>query len=118
MSDVDGRPAELSVREGYLPPLGLPDGQVILTRLDDGPLRIEQADPRALVSAELLIEAFAPWPGIGVSLSLPPERAMHPGQGGYWTGAVLKIEGVNRTVIYRIGEYLAPVNGYVMEWPD
>ena len=41
----------------------------------------------------------------------PPWRATY-------RGAVLKICGVNRTVIYRIGEYVPRVDGYAAEWPD
>lgn len=107
----EDRPAELSVREGYLPPPSLPDGECVLTRLGDGSLRIDQADPRVLVSAELLTESLRYDAPKGVSLYVP--------LGSFsFTGSVLRIEGANRTAVYRIGEYLAPVNGYVAEWPD
>lgn len=107
---MSGAPAELSVREGYAPPVNLPQGSCTLTRTEDGALRIDQADPHILISAELLAEALHA-PAKGVSLNIPLSSFS-------FTGSILRIEGVNRTVIYRIGEYLAPVNGYIAEWPD
>jgi len=108
--------AELAVTDGRPPPSGLPDGECIITRIDDpvhGPkLHIDHADPRVLISAELLSEAFiAPVPGV----SLSPE---YPGGHGYGIGALLKICGINRTVIYRITGYVPRVHGYIGEWPD
>ena len=82
----------------------------------DGGIRIDQADPRILISAELLAEAFVA-PAPGVSLSAGQETWARNGT-PFWGGAVLKIEGVNRTVIYRIGEYVPRVRGYIGEWPD
>jgi len=104
--------AELTVTDGMPPPSHLPDGNCIMTRLADGTIRIDHADPRILISAELLAAVFIkPAPGV----TLTPE---YPGGRGYGEGAVLKIEGVNRTVIYRIGEYVPRVGGYIGEWPD
>jgi hypothetical protein len=101
---------ELSVRDGYLPPRDLPQGECILTRLEDGRLHIDRADPRIVISAELLNEAVRQ-PADGVSVNWPP--------GCFWlTGSTLRIEGVNRTVVYRIGERIPAVNGYIAEWPD
>jgi hypothetical protein len=95
--------------QGKWPPHA-PRGGCHLTRIDDpidGPrLQIDHADPRVTISAELLGEiedaqardmAFP-----GVSLR----------------DGVLRIEAINRTVIYRIGEYLAPIHAYAAEWPD
>jgi hypothetical protein len=98
--------------EGY-------EGACEMTRLLDGEgrwsgLRINRADPRILIAAELLYEAFVN-PTAGVSLATPPEdRNGTP----YWRGAVLTIRGVNQTVIYRIGEYVPGVRCYEAEWPD
>ena len=109
--------AELAVTDGELPPADLPRGECILTRLEDGTIRIDQADPRILISAPVLGEAFlAPAPGVSLSTTLiRQDRGTTP----FWEGAVLRIEGVNRTVIYRVGAYLFPrIDGYIGEWPD
>lgn len=109
---MTGGPAELSVREGYAPPLGLPDGTCTLTRLENGRLRIDQADPRVLMSAELVTEAAAsPHPDV----ELDRADFTHPGA---HVGAVLKINAVNRRLVYRLTEYVAAVHGYIAEWPD
>jgi hypothetical protein len=103
--------AELAVRDGYPPPGDLPRGECIVTMVD-GTINVRHADPRVLISAELLAEVYiAPSPGV----SLSPEC---PGGRGYGVGAVLRIEAVNCTVIYRITEYVPAVHGYIGEWPD
>ncbi len=96
--------AELAVTDGMPPPADLPHGECICTRLDDGSIRVDQADPRILISAVLLAGIFLQaMPD--VSLGPPPEnRNGTP----FWEGAVLTISGVNRRVIYRIGEYVPP----------
>jgi hypothetical protein len=112
--------AELAVADGRPPPGDLPRGQCIITRTDDlvhGPgLHIDHADPRVLISAPVLGEAFlAPAPGVSLNTDLlRQDRNGTP----FWEGAVLKIEGVNRTVIYRVGAYLPRIDGYIGEWPD
>jgi hypothetical protein len=108
--------AELAATDGMPPPAGLPQGDCICTRLDDGGIRVDHADPRILISGELLREAlFATWPGVSLSTGLlRQDRNGTP----FWEGAVLRIEGVNRTVIYRITEYVPSVNVYIGEWPD
>jgi hypothetical protein len=106
--------AELAVTDGRPPPDDLPRGECIVTVVEGGRVRIDHADPRVLISAELLVEAFiAPAPG--VSLSQPSEG---PNGTPFWEGAVLRIEAVNRTVIYRITGYVPRVRGYIGEWPD
>lgn len=88
-----------------------------MTRLDDGSLRIDHADPRILISAELLYgitDVLAPPPGVSLRWPSPP-----PASGRFlYAGAVLTIHGVNRTVIYRIGEYVPHAHAYISEWPD
>ena len=85
-----------------------------MTRLDDGILRIDHADPRILISAELPdLLADCPAPQSDAWLDVTECR---PGYG--YVGAVLHIEGVNRTVIYRIGEYMPHAPAYIGEWPD
>jgi hypothetical protein len=108
--------AELAVTDGMPPPGDLPRGECILTTMADGRARIDHADPRILISAELLVESFiVPAPGVSLNSDMMREG---PNGTPFWEGAVLKIEGVNRTVIYRIGEYVPRVRGYVGEWPD
>jgi hypothetical protein len=106
--------AELAVRDGYPPPDDLPRGDCIITNLfvDDGPrpqIRIDHADPRILVSAELLDHA-ADYPDDCVRLDI---ATCHT-----YVGAVLRIHAVNRTVIYRITEYVPAIHCYIAEWPD
>ena len=112
--------AELAVTDGRPPPSGLPDGECIITRIDDpvhGPkLHIDHADPRVLISAELLSEAFiAPVPGVSLNTDMVREG---PNGTPFWEGAVMTIRGINRTVIYRITGYVPRVHGYIGEWPD
>jgi hypothetical protein len=101
--------AELAVTDGMPPPGDLPRGTCIVTRLDDGSFRVDQADPRVLISAELLDAVNGagprtPWLDLAA-------RATYDGE-------LLKIHGVNRTVIYRIGEYVHRAHCYIGEWPD
>lgn len=78
-----------------------PAGDCVVTRLDDGRLRIEHADPRVMISGQLLEEIdYDPAPGVSRE------------------GDLLRIEGVNRTVIYRIGEKVSDRYAYYAEWPD
>lgn len=105
--------AELALRDGYLTPHDLPRGDCIMTRLygDDGTirLRIDHADPRILISAELLD---------GVADHPTPHARLDLAGCTTYDGAVLKISAVNRTVIYRITEYVPAIHGYIAEWPD
>ena len=106
--------AELAVRDGTPIPADLPRGECECTRLDDGSIRVDHADPRILISAELLAEIFVN-PTAGVSLVPPPGSVNGT---PFWRGAVLKISGVNRQVIYRITGYVPSVHGYIGQWPD
>lgn len=107
--------AELASRDGRPPPADLPDGEFICTSLPDGSIRIDQADPRILISGELLdIIVMCPGPYVEVNTAgcmPPPWRATY-------VGAVLGIHAVNRTVIYRITEFVPRIYGYIGEWPD
>jgi hypothetical protein len=111
--------AELAVREGYLSPPDLPRGDCLMTRLygEDGSirLRIDHADPRILISAELLDDvAGKPSDSVALDTTGCCDCMMQDD----YTKAVLKITAVNRTVIYRITEYVPPVHAYIAEWPD
>lgn len=100
--------AELAVTDGMPPPAGLPDGELIIHRVKDS-LWIAHADPRILISAELL-DAIADGDCGPAWLDLAGCTT--------YDGGLLKINGTNRTVIYRIGEYVPRVHGYIAEWPD
>jgi hypothetical protein len=102
--------AELAVTGRYDVPTDLPDGDCICTRLDGGQIRIDRADPRILISAELLRLLGTDDQLQGVSLDLPVKKT--------FVGALLKIRAVDRTVIYAITEYVPSVNGYIGQWPD
>lgn len=102
-------PAELSVRDGCPPPDSLPRGDCIMTSLPGGQIRIDHADPRVLISAELLDE-IADHPADGAWLDLAGCST--------YDGALLKISAANRTVIYRITKYIPAIHGYIAEWPD
>jgi hypothetical protein len=101
--------AELSGTDGLPPPGDLPQGDFWATTLADGSIRIDRADPRILISGELLDQ----FPSSHVQLDT---AACRPGHG--YVGAVLKINGINRTVIYRIVDMVPRINGYIGEWPD
>ena len=109
--------AELAVGNHPLLPDDLPRGECICTRLDDGSIRIDQADPRILISEELLDSTigipnrYLPLPNVQVDLT-----GCSPRDG--CVGAILKINGVNRTVIYRIAEFVPRIHAYIAEWPD
>lgn len=92
----------------------LPDGDCTVTSLEDGRLRIDHADPRILISAELL-EVIRDRPVPGVSLREAPRSSR---SGPIGIGSVLRIEALNRTVIYQIVDYAGSVHGYIGQWPD
>ena len=104
--------AVIAAGTGMPVPGDLPRGEVWVTRLSDGHFRIERADPRVLISAELLCGIVrAPTPDIWL------DTAACEGAYGY-TAAILHIHGVNQTVIYRVLEYVPRVWAYIAEWPD
>jgi hypothetical protein len=99
---------ELAVTDGRPPPADLPHGEFVLWPTGNGDeFTIGRADPRILISAELLSTIDIDSPHI--SLDLPAPKT--------FVGALLKIRGVNRTVIYAITEYLPRVHGYIGQWP-
>jgi hypothetical protein len=64
-------------------------------------LYIDQADPVIRASKQIIDYARtgdAPWTSMD--------------------GDLLRIKAENRTVIYRIGEYLPEIGCYAAEWPD
>lgn len=74
--------------------------------LDGWALRILRADPRVLVDAAVLGQILNNHPDHPVQ-AIPQQDAVY-----------LRIRGVNRTVVYRIGEYLPERRAYVAQWPD
>jgi hypothetical protein len=90
----------------------LPLGEVTVRRAD-GALLIDHADPRVMVSLQLLDRMVCgDCPEVTVTLDrLGPSP-------GCWTGAVIRIEAANRTLVYRLTEYLDWYLGYIAEWPD
>lgn len=100
---------ELAVRDGMTPPADLPRGEVICTCLGDGSIRIDHADPRVLISAGLL----------DMIVDNPSPHAWVDFAGcTTYDGGLLRINGVNRTVIYRIVTWVPSVRAFIAEWPD
>ena len=104
---------ELAVREGCARPLDLPRGEFSCSTVD-GELVVDRADPRILISAELLTMISQGGARECVSLDLP---AGETGGDGF-LGALMKIRGANRNVVYRITEHTFAVDGYIGEWPE
>jgi hypothetical protein len=107
---------ELAVTDGMPPPADLPRGECIITALYDDHgqrtgIRIDHADPRILISAELL-HMIADGDGKDAWLDLRASGMF------FLTGAVLHINAVNQRAVYRITEYVPRVRGYIGEWPD
>ena len=106
--------AELAARDGMPPPADLPRGEFYSSVLPGARVRIDRADPRILISGELLdIIADPPYPMPHAWLDT---AGCTPGHG--YVGAVLHIHGVNQHVVYRVVDYVPRVNGYIGEWPD
>lgn len=87
-------------------------GDCVVHANEDGTLTIIRADPRVLVSVEILDE-------IRDGKGHPATHLDYlPADHEPMTGAVLTIDGVNRRVIYRIAEQVPDLNAYYAEWPD
>jgi hypothetical protein len=107
---VTGRP-ELAVRGGYPQPLNLPPGE-FRCRLVNGEMVLDHADPRILISAELL-ETMEQDPADWCAwVDVSGCKA------GNFVGGLLKVNAVNRNVVYLITESVPEVNGYIGEWPE
>lgn len=92
-------------------PFGYPDawtpgsvGECVLTRIDDGPIWVDRADPRILITVDLLRDIQAAQIRDDTWASL--------------VDGVLTINGANRKVIYRLVGYDARSNCHYAEWPD
>jgi hypothetical protein len=78
-------------------------GECRLTRIDDmdgSRIEVIRADPRVLIDAAVLQDRER-W--------LPCATLVD---------GILRIEAANRTVIYRIGQYLPDHDAWEAEWPD
>jgi hypothetical protein len=77
-------------------------GDCVLQTDGDG-IVVVQADPRVLIAGEL-------------------HDLMREGRGLHrcvtLDGDLLRIRAKNRTVIYRVGEYIPERRAYFAEWPD
>jgi hypothetical protein len=92
----------------------LPQGEVYIGRRD-GRMWIERADPRVVIGAQLL-DCIAAGPSGGVTLTFDDGAIREPGK--HYEGAVLRIEAANRTLVYRITQWLPWYLGCIAEWPD
>lgn len=82
-----------------------PIGECVIEVMDDHRLTIVQADPRILISAQI-VDAL---------------RADEPAYPAGWVtldGDLLRVEGINLTVIYRIGPKAHDRFAYLAEWVD
>lgn len=95
-------PVELA---GEWPP-GAPSG-VFSCSGDLDELFIDRADPRLVISAEL-VDHIVDHPH--------PMVFVDPAGGGDYVGALLKIYGVNRNVVYRLTERLPSIHAFVAEF--
>lgn len=80
----------------------------------NGRLWVEHADPRTIITRELL-DCIAAGPADGVTLTLAWNAK--PGCCLY-LGAALRIEAANQTLVYRITKCSHEHRGYIAEWPD
>lgn len=89
----------------------LPQGEVRVSWAG-GHLVVDHADPRVIISLRLLDHFVC-------GRAAPEVTVRHPdGVTPSWAGAVIRIEAVNRTLLYRLTEYLDWYGGWVAEWPD
>lgn len=99
-------PVELS---GEWPP-GAPSG-IFSCHPDGDSLVIDHADPRLMISAEL-VERAAGRSHACVSVA---GRLDYTRPGGH-VGALLKIRGVNRNVVYRLAGWYPSIRAYLGEF--
>lgn len=92
----------------------LPKGEFAVSRRD-GHLWVNHADSRILISLEFLDAIVRGEECPEMTIRVRDESYAGP---GCWLGAVIRIEAVNRTVVYRLTGYADWCLGYIGEWPD
>lgn len=97
-------------------------GQCHLTSLHDSrgacmAVHVDQADPRVMITVELLEELLACGTGPFAELRPGPGASVMPGLHGF-EGWLLTVRGENQTVMYRIGRKVPTAHCYEAEWPD
>lgn len=107
---VSGERPELATVDGGPPPDGLPRGE-FHSRMTDSGLYVDRADPRILISAELIDQAALGILRPEVTLDLSCCADGH-------VGALLKIRAANVQVVYRLTEWVPRILSYVGEWPE
>lgn len=88
-------------------PAGAPLGTLATSLLRDGELHIDDADPRVVFSAEL-IDAIVDHPTERVFVDLTGCKD--------YMGALLKIRGVNRNVVYRFTGWYPKIRAFLGEF--
>jgi hypothetical protein len=84
---------------------------VFLTSLRDGDVHVDRADPRVVISSELVEQAVRSRDArFSVAGQLDYTRP-----GGH-VGALLKIRGVNRNVVYRLAGWYPSIRAYLGEF--
>lgn len=87
---------------------------------DAYPCTVACADPQVWITDELLTAVRAGRSHPFLSLTRVPRPydcpVYHPGH--CFHGALLRIEGDNRTVIYRISDYVSEHHAWLGRWPD
>ena len=103
-----------------IPPAGIGDCALTSHRdpaTGEYALTIDHADPRILISASLLREAFEAHDPACAECHVHVRLADVIPYEDIYLGATIRMEGTNRTVLYRItgrhDEY-----AYIGEWPD
>lgn len=81
-------------------------------------LWIVSADPRILISAEMMEQAHGWADPDAVGRAVHPNLVIHCEPATCPTGDVWTIDVANRRVVYRIGRYLHDKLAYEAEWPD
>jgi hypothetical protein len=76
--------------------------RALVSTKDGETVHVDKADPQIVIASRLLDDIRNGWYQQWTSLD----------------GDVLKIHGINRTVIYRIGEKVPDLDAYYAEWPD
>lgn len=93
-------------------PAGAPSG--IFTCHPEGEsLVIDHADPRVVISAQIVDQVARGEARPEATL----DRLDFTVPNGH-VGALLKIQGANRNVVYRLTEWLPSIRAYVGEWPE